>query len=221
MISIDARRILLENWPIKLASLILAVTLWFYVTSKGKTEVSLSCSLELRNVPQGMAVVGDVPSSIEVRLQGQERVLRDTTASKKVVGTVDLSHARDGVNRIHLSPDDIRRPAGTTVTYLSPMEIEVRLERLLQRTFRLKAVIQGQPAPGYRLAGVTVKPAKITLEGPAGVIQSFSRLQTMPIDITDLRDSITLTPRIDYQGRTVRVLEPEVSVSISIQKERP
>jgi len=213
------KRILLENWPIKLASLVLAVTLWFYVTSKGKSELSLTVPLELRNVPQGMAVVGDVPASIEVRLQGQERALRDISSSKRVLGFVDLSKALEGENRIHLSPDDIRRPAGVSVTYLSPMEILVRLERLLQRTFRLKAVLRGRPAPGYRVSGVTVTPSRITLEGPAGVIESFSRLETMPIDITDLRDQTTLTPRIDYQGKTVRVLEPEISVTILINKE--
>ncbi len=215
----DPKRILLENWPIKLASLVLAVTLWLYVTSKGKTELSLTVPLELRNVPQGMAVVGDIPASIEVRLQGQERALRDISSSKKVTGSVDLSKAREGENRIHLSPDDIRRPAGVSVTYLSPMEISVRLEQLLQRTFRLKAVLRGRPAPGYRVAGVTVTPPRITLEGPAGVIQSFDRLETMPIDITDLKEQTTLTPRIDYQGKTVRVLDPEISVTILIHKE--
>ncbi len=217
----DLRRILLDNWPIKLASLLLAVTLWFYVTSKGKSELSLTVPLELRNVPQGMAVVGDVPAVIEVRLQGQERALRDISSFKKVLGTVDLSRTREGLNRIHLSPDDIRRPAGVAVTYLAPMEIEVRLEKLLQKTFRLKPVVQGRPAPGYRLVSVTVKPPRITLEGPAGVIQQFSALQTMPIDITDLKDQTTVTPRIDYQGRTVRVLEPEISVTVNIQKEHP
>ncbi len=217
----DLRRIFLENWPIKLASLVLAVSLWFYVTSKGKSELSLTVPLELRNVPQGMAVVGDVPAVIEVRLQGQERALRDISSFKKVVGTVDLSRTREGTNRIHLTPDDIRRPAGVAVTYLAPMEIEVRLERLLQKTFRLKAILQGRPAPGYRLAGVTVTPARITLEGPAGVMQQFTALQTMPIDITDLKEQTTMTPRIDYQGKTVRVLEPDISVLINIQKEHP
>ncbi len=216
----DLRRTFLENWPIKLVSLLLAVTLWLYVTSKGKSELSLSVPLELRNIPQGMAVVGDLPARIEVRLQGQERALRDISSFKKVLGIVDLSRARDGVNRIHLSPDDIRRPAGVSVTYLSPMEIEVRLEQLVQRTFRLKAVIQGRPAPGYRVTGVTVKPSRITLEGPAGVMQAFTRLQTMPIDITDLKEQFTLTPRIDYQGRTVRVLDPEIGVTVIIQKEQ-
>jgi YbbR domain-containing protein len=112
----DIRKIFHENWPIKLASLVLAVTLWIYVTSKGKTEMSLTVPLELRNIPQDMAVVGDVPGTIEIRLQGQERALRDIAAGKKVVGIVDLGRGKEGENIIHLSPDDIRRPSGALVT---------------------------------------------------------------------------------------------------------
>ena len=54
--------------------------------------------IELRNIPAGMTVVGDVTGSLEARMQGQERVLRDSTISKKVVALLDLSLTREGEN---------------------------------------------------------------------------------------------------------------------------
>ncbi len=217
----DIRRIFLENWPIKLASLVLAVTLWFYVTSKGKTELSLTAPLELRNIPQDMVVVGDVPGSIEVRLQGQERALRDIAAGKKVVGTVDLGRGKEGENIIHLSPDDIRKPSGVLVTHLNPFEIAVKLDRLDRKSLRLKPVLAGRPAPGYRISNVAVVPSRVTLEGPAGTIAQFSVLQTLPIDVSGMHDSATVEPRIDFQGKPVKVLEQDIGVTITLQKERP
>jgi YbbR domain-containing protein len=217
----DIRRIFLENWPIKLASLILAVTLWIYVTSKGKTEMSLTAPLELRNIPQGMVVVGEVPGSIELRLQGQERALRDIASGKKVVGTVDLGRAREGGNLIHLSPDDIRKPSGVLVTHLDPFEIAVQLDRLGQKSLRLKPVVTGRPAPGYRVKSVSVSPLRVTLEGPAGIIGSFAVLQTQPVDVSKMRESATVEARIDFQGKPVKVLEQDISITITLQKERP
>ena len=108
----DLRKILFDNWGIKLLSLALSLTLWFYVTSKGKTEITMTVPLELRNIPQNMAVVGNVAGSLEVRVQGQERALRDITIGKKVFGILDLSLARVGENIVPISPDDIRRPSG-------------------------------------------------------------------------------------------------------------
>jgi YbbR domain-containing protein len=217
----DIRRIFLENWPIKLASLVLAVTLWIYVTSKGKTEMSITAPLELRNIPQGMVVVGDVPGSLELRLQGQERALRDIAAGKKVVGTVDLGRGKEGENIIHLSPDDIRKPSGVLVTHLNPFEITVMLDRLNRKTIRLKPVLTGKPAPGYRVRDVSVNPLRVTLEGPAGVIGSFAVLQTLPIDVSGMQETTTVEPRIDFQGKPVKVLEEDIGITITLQKERP
>jgi YbbR domain-containing protein len=137
----NIRPIVAENWGIKLISLVLSLTIWFYVTSKGKTEMTLTVPLELRSIPQDMAVVGPVASSLEVRVQGQERVLRDITTGKKIVGILDLSMTKEGENVVRLSPDDISRPSGVAVTHMSLSEVKVRLEPLIRKSFRLKPVV--------------------------------------------------------------------------------
>ncbi len=214
----NIRTLLFENWGIKLVSLCLALTLWFYVTSKGQTEMTLTVPLELRNIPRNMAVVGNVASALEVRVQGQERVLRDITTGKKVFGILDLSMTTVGRNSVHLSPDDIKRPSGVAVTHMSMSKVRVRLEPIIQRTFRLKPVIHGTPAKGYRLKGLTVNPPKITIEGAASVIQALDRLRTMPIDIQGATDTLSIDPKIDYRGQPVKILEKNVEVRITIER---
>jgi YbbR domain-containing protein len=214
----DYRKLLLDNWGIKLVSLGLSLTLWFYVTSKGKTELTLTVPLELRNIPQSMTVVGDVTGSLEVRVQGQERALRDITIGKKVIGVLDLSMTKVGENTVRISPDDIRRPAGVTVTYMSPSEIKVKLEPLVRKIFSLKPVLHGAPASGYRMAGITVTPPKITVEGPSSVMSTLVRLQTMPVDIQGARESVTIEPKIDYQGQSVKLLDKSIVVRVRIER---
>ncbi len=214
----NIRKLLLEHWSIKLLSLGLALTLWFYVTSKGKTEMTLSVPLELRNIPQALAIVGDVAGALEVRVQGQERVLRDITIGKKVFGVLDLALSKAGENVVPISPDDIRRPSGVTVMHLSLSEVKVRLEPLVRRAVRLKPVLHGTPASGFHVAKVTVSPAKITVEGPSSIINTLDVLQTMPIDIQGAGDSITVDPKIDYQGKSVKILEKNIAVRIAMER---
>ncbi len=210
------RSILFENGTVKLLSLALSLTLWFYVTSTGKTELTLSVPVELRNAPAGMTVVGDVTGNLEVRMQGRERVLRDGTISKKVIALIDLSAAKEGENLIPLSPDDIKRPGGITVSHLSQSEIKVKLERVIRKTFRVIPVLRGVPAAGYRLAGATVQPARIVIEGPASAVNALERLQTMPIDIQHATENMTVVPRIDYQGKPVKVMDKDIAVHVNI-----
>lgn len=214
----DYRKLLFDNWGIKLVSLGLSLTLWFYVTSKGKTEMTLTVPLELRNIPQGMTVVGDVAGSLEVRVQGQERVLRDISIGKKVTGIIDLSMTKVGENTVRISPDDIRRPAGVTVTYMSLSEIKVKLEPLVRKILNLKPVLHGAPAAGYRLAGITVTPPKITVEGPASMMSSLVILQTMPIDVQGTQESVTVEPKIDYQGQSVKILDKSIIVRVNVER---
>ncbi len=214
----SAEKLWTDNWGIKALSLGLALMLWFYVTSKGKTEITINVPIELRNIPQSMAVVGDVASSVEVRVQGQERVLRDITIGKKVFVVIDLSMTGAGENTVRISPDDIRRPAGVTVMHLSLSELKVRLEPLVRKSFRLLPVFRGAPLSGYQITKVTVSPQRIPVEGPKSVIKTIDRLPTMPIDIQDISASVTIEPKIDYQGKPVKILAESIAVRISIER---
>ena len=218
MHSMNIRNILFDNWGIKLVSLGMSLTLWFYVTSKGKTEMTITVPLELRNIPQNMAVVGNVTGSLEVRVQGQERGLRDITTGNKVSGVLDLSLAKVGENMVRISPDDIRRPPGVTIMHLSPAEIRVKLEPLVRKTFRLQPILHGAPAAGYRLAKITVTPPRIMVEGPESLMQALNGLQTMPIDIQGANQSMTMEPKIDYQGQPVKLLEKNIGIRILIER---
>ena len=218
MIAMNIKNVLLDNWGIKLVSLGLSLALWFYVTSKGKSEMTISVPLELRNVPPETAVVGDVTGSLEVRLQSQERELRDISLGKKVVGIIDLSMTKVGENLVHISPDDIRRPSGVTVTHISPSEINVKLEPLARQTFRLRPVLHGAPSAGFRVAKIIITPPKITVEGPESAMKALDYLRTMPIDVQGAEESLTVEPKIDYQGQPVKILEKDISVRILIER---
>jgi YbbR domain-containing protein len=214
----NIRNIVFDNWGIKLVSLGLSLTLWFFVTSKGKTEMTLTVPLELRNIPRDMAVVGNVAGSLEVRVQGQERVLRDIKDTDKMIGIIDLSMTKVGENTVHISPDDIKRPAEVTVTHMSLSEIKVKLEPLVRKAFRLQPVLHGVPAAGYRLARIAVMPPRITVEGPESRMTALKLLQTMPIDIQDARETMTIEPKIDYQGQPMKLLEKTIVVRIFLER---
>jgi hypothetical protein len=126
--------------------------------------------------------------------------------------------AKAGDNTVSVSPDDIMRPPGVSITYLSLSEVKVRLEPLVRRTFRLRPVLHGAPAGGYRLAKVSVFPARISVEGPASVVDTLPGLQTMPIDIQGASGSMTVEPKVDYRGRALKILDTTLAVRISIEK---
>jgi YbbR domain-containing protein len=92
------------------------------------------------------------------------------------------------------------------------------LEPLLKKTVRLRPELHGNPASGYRIAEVSVSPPHVTAEGPAGVMRPLVLLRTMPIDVQGAKDDITVEPRIDTEGKPIKLLDKNVSIRITVKK---
>ena len=60
---------------LKLVALGLAILLWFAVAGEPFVERGLRAPLEFQNIPEGFALLGEVPSTVDVRLRVQ--LIRD------------------------------------------------------------------------------------------------------------------------------------------------
>src|SRR5574341_817 len=76
----------------------------------------------------------------------------------------------------------------------------------------------GSPAPGYRLDAITASPPRVTAEGPASVVRPLVLLRTMPIDVQGAKSNVNLEPRIDTEGKPIKLLDKSVSIQIKIKK---
>ena len=89
------RRRLLENFGLKVTAVVMAIILWFFVISKGQSEISIDVPMELKNIPQGLESIKQGVKSVNVSLKGQDRILRNMKPSDVRVH-VDLSKAKKG-----------------------------------------------------------------------------------------------------------------------------
>ncbi len=122
------RRLLLQNWWLKLLSLALAYALWAWVvpTESGPVEIGFSVPLELANVPRGLEVTGEIPARIHLHLRGSESRLRRLLPEE--VGIVlDLRNAKPGNHVFRLTPAQVEAPPGVAVVRITPEEVHLRL----------------------------------------------------------------------------------------------
>jgi YbbR domain-containing protein len=88
------------------------------------------------------------------------------------------------------------------------------------RDLAVKAKVVGQPAPGYRITNVNVKPTIVTVVGRSSVVQSASGyLETEPINLEDATQSMTITAFLQTpEGITVLIPPtPQVTVTVGIE----
>lgn len=200
------RELILNNFLIKILSLFFAIVLWFFVTSKGKLEVNFNIPLELRKIPSSMVVVGDVTDYIDVRLKGRQSAI-EGISSGQISVHIDLSNANHGENAIYLSPQNIIVPPNIEVMRISPKAVRLKLEPLVKREVKVTPETAGAPAMGYRLKGIEVSPATVTVEGAESAVNRLSLIKTEVINLSGMNKRETfLDVNLNLYGRDIKVL---------------
>jgi len=213
------KSLILENLGIKIASLIFAIILWFFVMSRGRTEVSFEAPLEFRNIPQNLELIGEPNKSVDIWVQGQESSLRRLKGNE-IKAVIDLSGAKEGESNYYIGPDEIRVPFNLKVVRVSPSSLKIRLDRVITKTVEVRPAIVGKPAPGFRLQKVEVHPAYIRVEGARKEVESLRFLRTEPIDITGIYEGLSYDGKIDTSGRNIRIQDKDpLEVKVFIAKE--
>jgi hypothetical protein len=66
---------LFENFGLKISAVLIAVFLWFFVTSRGQSEISLEAPIEFKDIPVDLGISSSSarPSRFD---QGQERFMK-------------------------------------------------------------------------------------------------------------------------------------------------
>ena len=120
------KRLLLDNWWLKLLSLLLAYGLWSVVTQAPPVEIRVSAPLELRFAPAGLEVRGEVPERVRLHLRGPETRLR-TLQPEEVAVFINLNTATAGHYRFVLDARNAEVPPGVEVVSFVPSEVELDL----------------------------------------------------------------------------------------------
>lgn len=189
-------------------ALLLALATWMAVGSEERTETTMQMVLELYNVPKHLMVINEIPSQIEVRVQGPRSVIRELS-TEKLHKQIDLSGAKPGTRTEILTPAGLNFPRGVVVTRIRPNALSIELDHALIRRVEVQPVIKGSPAPGFEVGEVVVSPKEALIRGPEREINQLKFINTIPIDISNLSSSITKDVELDFQNLALTYLDSQ------------
>lgn len=117
---------MVNNWDLKLLSLVLAVFVWYGVTGGRTAEVQLTAPVELVAIPPGLSVAGPVPSKVAITVSGPH-ILLLKLRSERIIISLDARGAGEGTILFTGLDQRLKLPPGVTVTRIYPAAIEVSL----------------------------------------------------------------------------------------------
>lgn len=195
------------NLPLKAASLVLAVLLWFAIAAEKTSEMGVEVPVELQNVPRDLELTGDLVNSVEVRLRASPGVIQ-RLGPGEVSARLDLSGASEGERIVHLSSDTIRVPFGVRVVKINPSLITLTFERSLQKLVPVRPRLIGRPAKGYEVSEISSEPPEVRIAGPKSRVQEVESVFTEPISVEGAVTNVTDSVNLGIEDPVLRIQDP-------------
>jgi YbbR domain-containing protein len=206
-----------RNLGLRALSVVMAVLIWLSVSGEQIVDRSLRVPLELQNIPDQLELVDIPPAAVDVRVRGASGLLSHL-ALGDIVAVLDLSTARPGRRLFPLTVDRVQGPSGVDVAQVSPSTIGLEFERTGSRWVRVAPTIEGQPAAGYAVDGVTCQPQSVEVVGPDTVLRQLNRVITEPISVAGASAPVHETVTLGVSAPGLRLRTPgKAAVTVDIR----
>lgn len=207
-----------DNMGLKAVSVLLGFSLWYAVAREQDAEFALSIPIELRDLPEGMEVIGESVQQVEVRLRGPAEILRRLTPQDVNIG-VDLSDADPGERLAYLTPRDVSAPFAARVMRVTPTSVKIDLDRTLEKTVAVIPRVVGAPAEGFEIHHIELSPREIAVVGPATRVEGLEQVTTQPVSADGLRQPYSRVVRVELDPLVRLAQETTVELTIDVREQ--
>jgi YbbR domain-containing protein len=188
----------IKNLPLRLLSLAIAAGLWIFVNAGQRSAFDeLNIPVNYRHLPAGLVIVNHPPDWVKVQINGT-RTLLSLLNPERLTVRLDLTGLGPGQASYKINPSMFVVPRGTTVTSVSPSEVILDVDRVVQRDIPVHIDVDGAPASGYEVTSAEAKPATVMAIGPSRYVNTLSQIPTEPLEIKGA--SADVERRVDLEN---------------------
>lgn len=217
------RKLLLEDWSLKLLAVAITAVLWLAVTGQNEPKTLRVPGVQLNFLKQkGFEISNEPPGTVEVIFTGSPDKLKDI-GSGGLVATVDVSDQKPGERVVRLSHDRVTMdlPPGVKIQGFQPTTIPIRLEPSMEKQIEVEIKFEGKLPAGYEITGFSTNPARIRVSGPSDRVNALRKAMTETVWLDGKTESFSLpNVAINIPDTKIDILDPTVNVRVEIAEKR-
>jgi YbbR domain-containing protein len=208
-------RWLFRNFGYKLLAAGVALLLWG--VSHGTTPIERGFDVELvqLGVPENLVVTDQSTDAVNIRVKGSQAALRSLSVAD-IEYVVDLSGAKAGVTQHEVDAESVKLPRGAQIVSRSPSSIDFTLEPRGTKAVKVRADLEGEPAPGFVVGAVEVEPLRVRITGPRSEVLRLSEVVTETIDLAGADETLEREVRPLLAGPHVHA-EDETPIKVRVE----
>lgn len=211
-------RAFLDEIPLKIVSLVIAVTL-FVIVRSDKDAATGAYVKVIYTLPQDRVLISDPVGEVRVGVRGPWTRLQRFDERGVDPIRIDLSKAQDEV--LHFDESMVRLPVGLRVASITPSEVHIKFEPRATREVPIQAILDGQPAEGFRVSRVSANPPTVLVEGAKNAVDTLQHVFTRPLEVSGARSPVAaevaladLPRHVHFVDVTQAMVRAEVKAAI-------
>ncbi len=183
------------DWFLKIASLVAAIVIWFYVVYQENpvftqwvsniTVVQKNLSEDFEN---GKLVILNISADdADVKISGRRRIVSAINSSA-AYASIDMGKITDaGTYTLPISVDF--STDGIEVTQIKPNYCTVVVDKVVTQEREIEIVTKGEVSPEHAIDDITVNPTVVKLTGPQMALNEVASC-SITVDLTDSTEDI-------------------------------
>ncbi|NLZ54295.1 MAG: hypothetical protein GX892_14340 [Thermoanaerobacteraceae bacterium] len=216
------RKFLATDTAIKILSIIAAIVMWLYVMNEQNPQVTYvirDVPVKLQNLDESKFALKDSSAEykVNVKVKGRRSLVVDLKPND-INAQVNLRGRMEGDNLIRV---DVSTPSNIEFMDVSPREIMVTLDAIIEDQLPVVVDVTGIPAPGFAVDKAISKPQAVVVKGPRSMVNAVTKVSAS-IDVSGTNTTVvsTLPVRVldaqnkEQEGITFRPDVVEVTVPI-------
>jgi YbbR domain-containing protein len=212
------QRILVENFGLKLVSLLLAVALWFVVARDPIAEVEIKVPIEFHSLPENLEIDSASFTQAQIRVRGPERVIHRLETSD-VRAEINLANVSPGERTFELTAQQVHVPQDLEVVQIIPGQFQLSFDTRTTRTVEVRARVTGTFAGGMRVAQTLADPSTIMITGPRRRVEAVESATTDPVDVTGTMTRASFLTQAYVPDPLIQVVHP-TPIRVTVIMER-
>lgn len=216
------RKLFATNTAVKVLSIIAAIVMWLYVMNEQNpqmTTVVRDVPVKLQNLDESKFALKEDSTqfNVNVKVKGRRSLVADLK-SDDINAEVNMRGRMEGDNLIRV---DVTTPPNVEFIDVSPREVMVTLDGIIEEQMPIVVDVAGIPAQGFAADKPMTKPQAVVVKGPRSMVNAVKKVSTR-IDVSDKNSTVvsTLPIRVldgqdkEQKGITFRPDVVEVTVPI-------
>ena len=197
-----------SNLTSLILSLLLALVIWISAVTSANpnTEAEFILPLEVIQTASDIAIVDELPDSIDVTLLAPESIIQQLEEENSLIAFIDLSNITAGTYRFPVQIDipDEMRPI--RIIDQNPKQLQLKVSNLISRELPISIQIEGEPAIGYQTSGLSLDGEMVTVTGQESRVQDVTSV-VGTLDISDATGTISRTVNLQARNGDGDVIE--------------